>query len=93
MKDPFLLKVDTPTSSLPVAETSRLGPLGAAYLARFFGRVLGSSRARHGAGQILCSPFRFPFRAFSGLLRPRFVHVAKSARIHSFAHPCAAAAQ
>ena len=88
MEDPLLLKVDTPTSSLPVAETSRLRPLGAAYLARLRCRVLGSSRPRRVAGQILCSPFRLAFIVLSDLLRPRFVHAAKSARIRSIAHHC-----
>lgn len=87
MTDPLLLKVDTPTSSLPVAETSRLRPLGAAYLARLFCRVLGSSRPRHSAGQILDSPVRLAFIVLSDLLRPRFVHAVKSARIRSIAHP------
>ncbi len=88
MEDPLLLKVDTPTSSLPVAETSRLRPLGAAYLARLCSRVLGSPRARRVAGQILCNPFRLAFIDLSDLLRPRFVHAAKSARIRSIAHHC-----
>ncbi len=82
-----LLKVDTPTSSLPVAETGRLGPLGAAYLTRLCCRILASSRARHVANQIVCSPFGLPFLVLSGLLLPHFLHAAKSARIHRIAHP------
>jgi len=67
---PLLLKVDTPASSLPIAETSRLDTLGAADLSRLCGLDFCFSRAC----RIVYSPIGLVHITHSGPLLLRFLH-------------------